>query len=232
MRKVFYSYLRVEKDYPWEGESIIRFEKGDALHDMIRNWLRTAGVLVEYKNKTNGEVPKHFATGLPDPEFPVSDLDLDIRKAKIDAVILLEGIEGIKDGAWLVEVKTKNSRGFQDLSKPEDRHIEQATIYAYLFEVCLNKGDYDHIPELEEVKEVNGVIYIYLNREASEDAEDGDDWEEFICEKDPKVFKKIVSKIIEIHKNVETKTLPEKTWDYCKTCNYREKCLKDFNPLD
>jgi len=225
LRKIYYNFLRVPRDYGWKGEKIRNFEKGDALHNMVKRWLRASGLLIDYRNKGNGEIPKHWKTGEPDPEFPVNDQELNIKNAKIDGVGFVDGIEGIEPGLWVFEIKSINEKGFYEYIQkgPKGEHLEQAMIYAFLLEQGLKEGKYAHIEELEGCTEVKGVIYIYINRENDED-----DWKEFVISKREEPFMNIVQKIVETKEYIANNELPPKTEDFCKWCDYRDKCAKNY----
>lgn len=224
LRKIYYEFLRVEKDYGWEIDGIKNFQKGDALHTMVKSWLTTAGMFIPYRNK-KGEIPKHWKTGEPDPEFPVNDPDLNIKNAKIDGVGIVKDIPDIEDGLWVFEIKSINQKGFDNyiLKGPKPEHQQQAMIYAFLLEAGLNAGQYAHIPELDGYTEVKGVIYIYINRE-----DDSNDWKEFALSKNAETFMETVSKVIATKEYVEKGELPPKTEDFCKWCPFRDKCARDF----
>lgn len=225
LRKIYYCYNRVKPDYGWTAQKIENFEKGDMFHNLIKSWFKGLGVSVPYRNK-KGEIPKHWKTKEPDPEFPVSAKDLHIKNAKIDDVLILEGIDGIKDGLWLAEYKSINQKGYDRYIEtgPKDEHLQQAMTYVYLFEQNLADGEFDHIEELEGFTQVNGIIYVYINRE-TDDTEDN--WKEFVVEKDEEPFLEVADKIFGTLKHVEEGTLPDKTEDFCNWCDFREKCKKE-----
>lgn len=229
LRKILYGFLRVETDFGWEVPRIKNFERGEAYHDLVKNWMRQAFHMIDYTDSKTGKVPLHWKTKLPDPEFPVSDEDLSIKRAKIDDVGILKKIPGLEDGLWLFEYKSINQKGFDRyiLEGPKDEHLVQGTLYAFLFEENLKAGDYDHIEDLAPYKEegIQGVIYIYLNRES-----DTEDWREFHLEKDSEVFTKTVEKVIKVKDYHAQGVLPPKTEDFCNWCEYRVKCKKDFRP--
>lgn len=224
LRKIYYNFLRVKPDYGWELEAIKNFQKGDAFHGIVKTWLEGANLMIPYRNK-KGEIPKHWKTGEPDPEFPVNDPDLGIKNAKIDAVGILKDVPGIEDGLWVFEIKSINKKGFDNyiLKGPKDEHKEQAMIYAFLLEQGLRAGEYAHIPELDGWTDVKGVLFIYLNRES-----DIDDWKEFVVPKNDEIFVNTVEKIIQTKDYISEDKLPPKTEDFCKWCSYREKCKADF----
>ena len=230
MRKLFYSYLRVDPDSGWKALNIKMMEKGNEIHTLVRNWIREVPEfkMIDYKSVSKGTVPNHWITGKPDPEFPLTVNALAIRKAKIDDVGFVKGIEGIKDGLWIFEYKSINAKGYENYiaDGPKKEHIEQASTYAFLFEKRLNEGAFDHIPELREEEKVNGVIYIYVNRES-----DTAEFKEFYIEKDKKVFKRVLNKIGDTLESVKEEQLPSKTEEFCKWCPYKLSCDAEYNPF-
>lgn len=226
IRKIFYMFLRVRPDYGWTFDAIRNFEKGDHLALMLKRWLKDCGLLIDYRNKS-GEIPKHWKTKEPDPEFPVNDPALNIKNNKLDGVGVLKGIEGIKDGVWVFELKTINQKGFEDyiIKGPKKEHKTQAMGYVFLLEQNLKEGKYEHIEELSGHTEVQGTIFIYLNRES-----DKEDWKEFVVPKNEEIFYETAEKIIQTKSYVETNTLPPKTPDFCDWCPFRDKCKKDYKP--
>ena len=218
MRKIYYSYLQTPKDLKIEPKQKRIFDTGDAVHEMIRDWVKGAKSLIEYRDPKTGEVPKSKWTGKPDPEFPISVEELEIKKGKIDAIVLLD------NKIWIGEWKSIKGEKFEDLKDAQDEHKVQANTYVHLFEHCLQRGDYAHIKELEGHTEVEGVIFLYLNKDNSE-------LKEYIVPKDDSSLETVVSKISELKRYVEDKALPPKTEHFCFWCPWVIKCKKDMNPL-
>lgn len=217
LRRIFYSYLRVTQDKKIEPKVKRIFDTGDAMHDMIRSWVKGAGLLIEFKDKT-GKVPPDRWTGKPNPEFPISVPELDIKEGKIDAILLIDG------KLWIGEFKSAKDSKFQPLDDAQDDHKIQANTYVHLFEFCLQRGDYAHIEELKGFTEVEGVIYLYINKDTSE-------LREFIQPKSDSDLEEIVEKIAKIKEYVEKKKLPPCACEPKKWCPYYAKCCKNFNPL-
>lgn len=218
-RKIFYSYLRTEPDQSIKPEQKRIFDTGDAFHDMMKEWTKGTGCLIEYKDPKTGEIPINKWSKKPDGEFPIVVPELEIKQGKIDAIIKLDG------KLWIGEFKSIKDEKFHELKDAQEEHKIQANTYVHLFEYCLNKGDYKHIKELEGFTEVEGVIFIYLNKNDSEPRE-------YIVEKDDAHLEKIVEKIATLKQYVEKKELPPKTDHYCFFCPYNKKCKRNFNPLD
>lgn len=222
LRKNFYTYYRVESSFPWEVKAIAAFEGGDAFHTKVRAWLKEAGFLVENKDRKTGEIPISFINGQPDPEFVVQAPDLWIRWAKADGIIRVD--DGPMKGLWVLEVKSKNEEKFRKVfNAGRDRY--QGMLYAYVLEEMLQAGKMAHIKELEGFDEIRGTLYLYINRN------DSSEIKEFWEEKDPEFFEKeILSKIVTLQEYVLKHELPPKTQDFCKWCNYRDKCEKNWKP--
>lgn len=218
-RRILYSYLRVEPDIKMSVKQKRIFDTGDAFHDMMKEWVKATGVLIEYKDPKTGELPINYWTKKPDSEFPIVVLELDINKGKIDAIVLIDG------KLWIVEFKSIKDERFYELNGAKDEHKLQANTYVHLFEHCLNKGDYKHIKELDGFTEVEGVIYIYMNKNDSEP-------KEYVVEKSDEDFEKVVEKIAQLKKYVEKKELPPCTPHFCSFCPWKKKCDNNFNPLD
>lgn len=233
LRKIYYNYLRVEQDYGWEWDKIENFEVGEALHGMVQRWLYEISAVdpdsfqyVPFLDPKTRKIKKSWKNewGMkpPDPEFPVNDVELSVKNNKIDGVIIFD-----RKDLWLVEAKSINEKGWNRYIKEsaKDEHIVQGNFYAYLFEQNLNAGEFSHIPELENIEEVKGTLYVYIHRE-----KDNVPWKEFWIEKDPEVFEETVTKIIQVKEFVEERILPPKTEDFCNWCGHRDKCKKDFKP--
>lgn len=219
MRRIFYSYLQVPRDKKITPKEKRIFDTGDAFHEMVREWVKSAGMLIEYKDPKTGKVPTNRWTGKPDPEFPIVVKELEIKKGKIDSLVELDG------RLWIGEYKSIKDERYVELVGPKDDHQIQANSYVHLFEFCWERGDYDHIPELKKYKEIAGVIYLYLNKNDSEPRE-------YIVEKTDADFEKIVEKIAELKGYVERKELPPCTPHYCNFCPWKKTCDANKNPLD
>jgi len=222
-RRIFYNFLRIQPDYGWEYKNIEIFEKGDAIHKIVQKWLNDCGLRIQYRNK-NGKIPPHWKTKEPDDEFPVNDEELNIKNGKLDGVGIID------DELWVYEIKTINQKGWEKYIKkgPKEEHLRQAMIYAFLLEMGIKAGDYDHLG-LDEFKDkgVAGVHYIYINRES-----DTEPWKEFSRRKESAIFMKVIESIVEVKQHVAAKTLPDKTDEFCPWCNFRDKCKREYNPLD
>ena len=227
-RAILYSFWRVPQDEELEAKNYKTFQIGDAYHDLIKKWVRANGLLIDYVDK-KGKTPVNWFSKEPDPEFPVKDADLQIPKAKMDGV-------GIIDGKlWVYEFKSINDGGFNGkrypsgfvlhpLSKPKLDHLRQAMMYPYLLEQGLQNGDFDHIKELKGFTEVEGVIFLYVNKNDGE-------FKEYRVEKSLEFFETVVNDILDVQDHNEAKTLPAKnTKENCRFCKWETKCKKNFNP--
>lgn len=215
-RRILYKFLRIEPDFFPTAKQVRIFNTGDALHDMMKNWVRKSVGLIDYR-LPDGTQPINWFTKAPDLEFPVADESLQI-KGKIDGVSIVDG------EVWLFEFKSIKSEEFKKLKGPQEGHKKQGMPYAFLFEQDLKAGKYDYIEELKGRREVAGVIFMYLNKDNSE-------LKEYRLAKDFSYFETVAQTIFTILEHVEAKTLPEPTEDYCHNCEFRLRCNKNLNPL-
>lgn len=221
LRKNFYTYYRVGSTFPWEFKGIAAADAGDAFHSKVREWLKTSKFLVENKDPKTGEVPISFIDGKPDPEFVLREPELWLRWVKADGIVRVD--EGPMKGLWALEIKSKNEKKFRYVDGP-DRDRYQGMLYAYLLDAQLQAGKLDHIEELGDYEEIRGTLYLYVNRN------DASEFKEYWEEKDPDFFEEILSKIVKLQDFVLRHELPPKTQDFCKWCNYRDKCEKNWKP--
>ena len=216
LRKVYYSSASVPEDYPFDLQGKKRMALGDAIHSMLHDTFKKAGILIEYYNP-DGSINMDWKNPTKeDREFPLVCPDIFIKKGKIDAVMVIDG------ELWLGEYKSINMRGFESLNGPKDDHIVQAVTYWYVFNKLLSEGAFAHIKELQGHTRAKGVRWLYVNK-------DDTSMKEYSLTQGDDVFAKIVEKIVKIHGMFETKTLPPKTEDWCRSCNWRTKCSKNFN---
>lgn len=215
LRRLYYSFFRVPRDLPTKVNEVQLFNSGDAVHTMVKEWLTLAGLSIPWRDE-NGITPTNRFTGKPDPEFPVSSDKLLIKKGKIDDVII------IKDELWLVEVKSVNDRKFGMMYEANPDHKVQATLYLYLFEENLKKGTYSHIKELDQYKEVKGLIFLYVNRNSGE-------IKEFDFYKEPDTYNAIVDKIDRLRPYLKAKELPPCEPEKCQYCPFKRRCKADKN---
>jgi len=219
-RKIYYSYLRIPRDFPLKAKEKKIFDTGDAYHEMIESWVKGTGCLIEYKDPKTGLVPKdRWKPDKLNSEFPIAVPALEIKMGKIDAVLKING------QLWLGEWKSMKSEKHQKLEEPVDSHRIQANTYVQFFEYCRAQGMYDHIEELEDLGEVQGVIFLYVNKDNTE-------VKEYVVQKEDSDLEEIVAKVAKVKKYVEDKELPEKTDDYCFFCPWNKSCQKNYNPLD
>lgn len=217
LRRIFYSYLRVKPDQKIEPKVKRIFDTGDAIHEMVRSWVKGTGTLIEYRDPQTGEIPPDRWSGKPNPEFPISIKELDIKEGKIDAILLVDG------KLWVGEFKSSKDSKFQPLDDAQDEHKIQANTYVHLFEFCLQRGDYAHIKELKGHTQVEGVLFLYVNKDTS-------DFKEFVCEKNESDLEEIVEKIAKIKGYAEKKKLPPCACNPKSWCPWNQKCSKNFNP--
>jgi hypothetical protein len=216
LRRIFYSYLRVPTDTKIETKVKRIFDTGDAFHDMIKSWIKGIGALVEYRD-TDGNIPIDRWSGKPNGEFPISVPELDIKEGKIDGILIIDG------KLWVGEFKSIKDEKYQPLDDAQDDHKVQANTYVHLFEYCLQRGDYRHIEELNGFTNVEGVIYLYINKNTSE-------YKEFVCEKDDSDLEQVVAKIAKVKDFADKKKLPPCSCNPKSWCPWNKKCAKNFNP--
>jgi hypothetical protein len=216
LRKVYYSSASVPEDYPFDLASKKRMILGDAIHYMLHSVFKKAGILIEYYNP-DGSINMDWKDPTKeDREFPLVCPEIFIKKGKIDAVMVIDG------ELWLSEYKSINMNGFSTLSAPKPDHIVQAVTYWYVFNKLLSDGKFSHIKELHGFTKAKGVRWLYVNKDDTE-------LKEFTMTQGDQIFTSIVEKIMTIHGHWEKKTLPPKTQDWCNSCNWRDKCKKNFN---
>jgi CRISPR/Cas system-associated exonuclease Cas4 (RecB family) len=223
LRKIFYSYQRVEPDFPFPLRNTRITNLGDSIHDLIGDYLRKAGHLIDYCNK-DGSAPKdRFNPGKFDYEFPLKDEDLNLS-AKIDAVLWMD--EMLQIGEW----KSINAKGFSYLNNAKEAHIEQIAMYVFCINAKLKEGAYDHIPEIKnlspEDKQVKLGRILYYCKDNSE-------MREFVFTPDQlqSYFTKVINKIMQVKNFSDQNVLPPTTQDWCQSCSYRTKCTKNYLPL-
>jgi len=222
LRRIYYAYHRVEMDYPFDSKMLKIFGLGNSIHELMQGWLEACPDIeyIPYVGK-NGNIPIHFYTKKEDPEFPVKSAPLEIRKGKID------GILKIDEKFYILEMKSINNRGFLQLSGPKEDHSQQASLYFYLFSEGLARGDYDHVPGVARNTPVEGIIYLYMNKDTG-------DLKEYLVDKNSILLERsmgtVANKIFAVQDYNAKNELPPMTEDWCKTCNYRDKCARSYKP--
>ena len=217
LRKIFYSYLRVEKDIKPPLQLKKYAAKGNLAHELISQKLREANVLVDYKDK-DGNTPKNFFNPEEDDhEFPLFDKDLEMV-LKIDGVMIIDG------ELWLGEWKTATVNSFGKLTQPKPPHLVQGSTYIYLFNKALKDGVYSHIPELNGFTEVKGLKFLYMNM-------DDLSMKEWTLIDPIDIFTNTVNKIVTVKNHCNNNTLPPTTQDWCISCEWKNKCLQNFKPV-
>jgi CRISPR/Cas system-associated exonuclease Cas4 (RecB family) len=213
LRKIYYAVNRVEKDYE-DSDDLSRICKlGDAIHDMLKDAYRKAGILIDYYSSSLG--PSGHMTN-DEREFVISDADLEINKGKIDAIFNLDGV------IWIGEFKSINAKGFDYLKHPKPEHIVQATIYYYVFNRMLAEGKYSQIGALAGFKKAAGIKFVYV-------CKDNAKMKEFTVNPSDTLFQEIVERIEYLKAIGPNDPLPPKTEDFCGNCSYREKCKANRN---
>jgi CRISPR/Cas system-associated exonuclease Cas4 (RecB family) len=216
LRKVYYVSAGVSEDFEFDLSGKRRMKLGDYVHSMLHDIYDEAGILIKYINPDGTTNLDWKNPTKIDYEFPLSSEDLFIKRGKIDAVI------EINNELWIGEYKSINMNGFSNLTQAKPEHIIQAVVYLYVFNQMLASGAFSHIEQLAKYKAAKGVKFLYLNK-------DDTALKEFTLTNCDEIFGQIVEKIMVIRQAYETKQLPGKTPDFCKTCNYRTKCQNNYN---
>lgn len=214
-RKIYYSSAGVEEDYDFDLAGKKRMALGDSIEDMLTKVFRKSGILIDYVNP-DGSVHRKFGFADETTQFPVECEDLFVKNGYIDAVMVLDG------ELWLADYKSINLNGFGGLATGKMDHIIQLVTYWYIFNLMLSEGKFSHIEKLQGFDKAKGIRLLYINKDDTE-------MKEYTMTDGDQIFSQIVNKIMATRKNYETKTLPPKTPDWCNTCNWRDKCKKNFN---
>lgn len=218
LRKIYYSYYRVDSDKPIDPRGARIFNTGDYMETMIIDWLREIDERIPYRNKSNGEIPKGM-DGKPDPQFIISSKRWRIKKGKIDNVAIVDG------DVWIYEIKSSKASKFEKLTGPQPDHLIQAAIYFQCFNDLYLEGGYDHVPEIKGAGKAVGIKFLYINKNTSE-------IKEYIIP-----GKALIPTILSLDKKIlginetyiDKKILPPTTKDYCFFCPFSKKCKENWN---
>ena len=213
-RQVYYSSAGVPEDYPFPLSGKKRMKLGEAIHNMLHDVFSEAKILVDYYNEDGTK--RKDPNGKDDLEFPISSIELFIKKGKIDAVYIIDG------ELWIGEYKSINQKGFLELMGPKQDHMIQAIIYFYVFNQLLKEGKFKHIKELDGFEKAKGIKFLYINKDDTE-------FKEYLVTNTDYVFEQVVEKIMTIKHHYDNKILPPKTPNYCNSCNWRDKCKRNYN---
>jgi hypothetical protein len=217
LRKKYFSYFRMPQKAK-EIDNILILESGNTVHERVQDWLGDLGIAIDYLDPKTGKVPVNYYTGKKDIEFPISIPQLLIQKGKIDRVCLMD------DELWLIEVKSIGSEQYKKLDEPKFDHTIQGTVYLFGFEMCLQAGNYDHIPKLRRDMVPKGLKFIYVNRDTGQ-------MKEYFLERNESLFVRICKDIQELAYYILNKELPPPPkGGMCKFCPYPELCGKNLNP--
>lgn len=216
LRKLYYSYNRVEEDEKFPLKNVRIMKLGTAVGDMFAETFREAGLLIDYVDE-DGNTPTGF-DGKPNHEFPISIPEFEIPQGFIDLVAVIDG------KLWLGEVKSSNNFAFGKLRNPKSDHLIQGLVYLYAFNKMLKAGKFKHIKALNGFSAAEGIRFIYLNKDSST-------MKEFTITRDDKAFIQIAKKIALIKKYSSAKTLPSMTEHFCGSCQWRVKCAQNFNNI-
>ena len=217
LRKVYYGYWKIEKDFPINTNSAKIFATGDMYEDLVMGWMKAIEEHIPYLNP-DGTIPIRF--GKPDVQFPISSEKWEIKNGLIDNVAVVDG------KLWIYEIKSSNEKKFKDQIGPQEDHKYQAGIYFQAFNELLAAGAFAHIKALDGHTKAFGVKYFYINKNNSA-------MKEYIVQGDTLVHHiAAIDARVALMKGLNTKKeLPKKTEDYCFFCNYRLKCKRDWNDV-
>lgn len=214
-RKKYFSYFKIPQAIK-EVKNILTLESGNNVHYMIQSLLGDTGKAIDYLDPDTGQVP--FKFGRYDIEFPISIPQLLIKKGKIDRVMLIDG------ELWLIEIKSIGDFKFSQLKEPAFDHIIQGTVYLFGFEMNLQEGAYDHIPQMDKTLKIKGLKFIYVNR-------DNGQMKEYLLEKNQDLFIEICKDINDLAEYIKVKELPPAPkGGLCQYCPYPDLCSKNKNP--
>lgn len=215
-RQILYSATGVEPDVEFPLDAKKRMKLGDSIHSMLEEVFQKAGILIKYYNP-DGSIPKDHE-GNEDREFPIFCDELFIKKAKVDAVVVVDG------KLYLAEYKSINLNGFSSLHAPKSDHLIQGVSYLYIFNKLLAEGWFKHIKELDGFTKAEGITFLYV-------CKDDTSMREFIVTNADQTFESIVNKIMRIKQYADTNTLPPCTPDWGRTCNCLWKTKSKNNQL-
>ena len=214
IRKIFYSYNKVEEDIPFPLANSRIANLGTAIGEMLAEAFYKEGIGIKFR-KPDGSYYLN-EDGKPDFEFRVSSDLLHVKLGKIDLVAVLD------DGLWICEFKSIHEFGFSQLAGPKSDHLIQAVLYLYLFNLALKEGKFAHIPELAKFTKAEGIRFIYYQK-------NGSTMKEFVVTDTDQTFVNLVTKIELVKHYTAEKKLPPKTEDYCNSCSWNIKCSRNQN---
>jgi len=214
LRKTAYSHYGIEKK-PLDVRILRIFGNGDGVHERIQSCCEAAeGVEV---------------IGI---EVPVFNEEYQIKG-------YVDGIIGLQNEHYVLEIKSKNSKGFtQYLDKPDKNHIVQANIYLWMIEDIMQEAQGKKEEELNESEAIllkmpqppQKAILLYENK-------DSQDQKEFILNKDEKVIEWVQKRAKKFWEIIESQKLPSRPYDVeeviksnrlpleCRyMCDYAEIC--------
>lgn len=217
MRKLYYSYNRVEEDRAIPIRGLRIMELGNYVGDMFNDVYRESGIQIDYYNEDG--TPHHKFPNAPvNYEFPIEAPELDIKSGYIDLV-------GVVDGKLILgEFKSIGQNGYSNLNQVKPDHLIQGVTYLYAFNKLLREGRYKHIKELDGFERAEGIYFVYLKKDDSSK-------KEFYVSEADEVFKQIVYKIQAVKDLTAAKQLPQKTPEWCSSCPWEKKCKADFNDI-
>ena len=206
LRKIYYNYVNAPKGTT--AKNMLRiFDVGSAIESAVMEKLEKTGKMIKYVLK-----PGEWTI---DGQWPVKSKDLEINYGFIDGVV-----KDNEDGIWLVEVKSCKTEKFNSLQCPSTEHLVQGSLYYYMFNKHIEEGDYAHVKELEPYKKVNGIVYLYYDKNTSR-------LKEYKVYGMEDVFVSVLEKILKVSQMAAEGKLPDKTPEFCSYCPFKKICDKD-----
>jgi len=184
------------------------FGTGNAIHDMVTNWLKDAGVLLGANFDI--EDPETLLYGKPDGLIEIEKLPL------------------------VVEIKSMKNERFEDmleLDEPQLGHVKQLMLYMYMINKMIERGISHPILDKISVPITRGILY-YVSK-VWMDEQDGIQTlnfnakidKEFAVNYDQRVVDALLAKMKFL---METTILPERGFEMrskeCYFCDFKAEC--------
>jgi hypothetical protein len=221
LRKTAYSVYGVGK--PDKEVRILRiFGNGHYVHERIQGDCEAAG------------------------DIEVIGIEVPVFSEEYQIKGYVDGIIGLENEYYILEIKSKNNKGFtRYLKNPDKNHIVQANIYMWLVEEAMEKLQ-NKKEDLDEVEKSlltmpnppDKAIILYENK-------DTQDQKEFILDRDEKVVDWVKKRAKKFWEIVDSKKLPKRPYDIdeavndnklpleCRyMCDYTRVCWSKLLDLD
>ena len=175
-RQVFFAMKNYPRK-PMEAQALRKIHHKDMVHSKLKNILYSLGIV----KATEIEIPPQ-----------------ELISGRADAIIGMDGKE------YVVELKSINSFGFEQLDRPKDGDVKQLTLYMHYFNI--RQG-----------------LLVYENKNTQE-------MKEFEVDYDGALARSILDSFASLKQDVDSGRVPEKPhgleqWQ-CDYCPYAEECGK------